>query len=109
MKTVFICSPYRGNIVDNVNNAKKYARYAAMKGYAVFCPHLLYTQFLDDDVEVERSLGIDSGIEFLKKCDEVWVFAHDYDHCTLGMKAEINVCKDDYSKIRYIDPTIIFK
>lgn len=105
MITVFTCSPFRGNTQQNIENAKRYSRYVSNKGYAVFCPHLLYTQFLDDSIEFEREIGIKSGIEFLFLCDEVWVFAKDYDHCSEGMKLEISECKKDpMIKLRFIDP-----
>lgn len=106
METVFICSPYSGDVKKNLENAKKYARNAARRGYAVVCPHLLYPQFLDDGDEREREIGIKSGIEFLGMCDEMWVFASDYEHCTKGMKMEIDACKrDKFIKIKYIDPS----
>ena len=106
MKKVFVCSPYRGNVEENIKKAKQYAKYASLKGNAVFVPHLLYTQFLDDSIEQEREAGINSGLEFLKLCDEMWVFANDYDHCTTGMKQEIDACyqKPKSIMIKYIDP-----
>ena len=42
---VFICSPFKGDVKANIENAKKYARFAALKGNAVFVPHLFYPQF----------------------------------------------------------------
>lgn len=102
---VFICSPYNGNIEKNIVNAKRYARYAAMKGNAVFVPHLLYPQFLDDSNDYERNIGIQSGIEFLWFCDEIWVFAKNENLCSEGMKKEIEEAKKNPGmKIVFIDP-----
>ena len=107
-KLVFICSHYSGSIKRNIESAKKYARYAALKGNAVFVPHLLYPQFLDDAKENEREIGIRSGIEFLWLCDEIWVFAKDEQSCSEGMKAELAEAKKNPGiKIVYVDPESI--
>lgn len=108
MNKVFVCSPLRGDVAKNIENAKRYARFASSMGNAVFVPHLLYPQFLDDDLEFERNIGIRSGIEFLKSCNEIWVFAKDYDFCTEGMRKEIDCAKGNPSlKLKYIDPSSI--
>ena len=107
-KLVFICSHYSGSVKRNIESAKKYARYAALKGNAVFVPHLLYPQFLDDAKENEREIGIRSGIEFLQICDEMWVFAKDEQCCSEGMKVEIEEAKKNPRiKIVYVDPESI--
>lgn len=107
-KMVFICSPLHGYYTQNLANAKRYARYATLKGYAVFVPHLLYTQFLNEESEAERKLGIESGIEFLHVCDELWAFARDYESCSDGMKKEIDEAKTNpFIKIVFIDPATI--
>jgi len=41
---VYICSPYAGNIEENVYNARRYSRFAVEKGYLPITPHLLYPQ-----------------------------------------------------------------
>lgn len=108
MNCVFICSPFKGDVKANIENAKKYARFAALKGNAVFVPHLLYPQFLDDASESEREIGIQSGIEFMHLCDEVWVFAKDEASCTEGMKKEIDAAKKDkFLRIKFFDPKTI--
>ena len=107
-KLVFICSHYSGSVKRNIESAKKYAHYAALKGNAVFVPHLLYPQFLDDAKENEREIGIRSGIEFLWLCDEIWVFAKDEQCCSNGMKVEIEEAKKNPRiKIVYVDPESI--
>ena len=44
------------------------------KGYIPIAPHLLYPQFLNDDDEQERELGLFFGNALMSKCAEVWVF-----------------------------------
>ena len=107
MKKVFICSPLRGEYQENIKNAKKYARYAALKGNAVFAPHLLYTLFLTDDKEDERNIGIQSGKTFMSFCDEVWVFAKDEKSCSEGMLQEIEATKSLSKVVKFVDPKVV--
>lgn len=85
MKTVFICSPYRGDVAENVDRAIGYCRRAVMQGLMPFCPHIYFTRFLDDDTPEERSAGMAAGLVWLEHCDEVWVFGEP----TQGMEVEI--------------------
>ena len=45
---VYICSPYRGNTNENIENARKYSRFAVIHHSIPIAPHLLFPQFLDD-------------------------------------------------------------
>ncbi len=89
-KMVFICSPYRGNIRENVANARRFAKFAAMCGYSPVVPHLLFPQFLDDEKADERIRGIELGIVQMKKCDEIWIFGTTISQ---GMEYEIEQAK----------------
>jgi hypothetical protein len=86
VKSVFICSPYRGNTELNTARAQRYCRYAYTQGVVPFAPHLHNTQFLEEDIPEEREAGIRMGLEFLAKCDELWVFG---DRLSEGMQLEI--------------------
>lgn len=65
----FISSPYKYTTEQelklNVSIARAMCYYAMMQGYAPFASHLLYTQFLNEDIIEERNLGINLGREFL--------------------------------------------
>ena len=74
MKTVFICSPYRGNVVENEKKAIAYSKQAAKAGYVPLAPHLLLTRFLNDQNPDERIQALTMGQELLKRCDEIWVY-----------------------------------
>ena len=89
MKKVFICSALRGNVEENLQKARMYCRSAVEEGYLPLAPHLLFPQFLDDDVEEERQTGIQMGLELLALCNEVWVFGKTSE----GMKMEIAYAK----------------
>ena len=83
---VYICSPYRGSVEKNTENARSYCRMAAERGYIPIAPHLLFPQFLNNALHEERELGMFMGFVLLSKCKELWAFG-DYD--SDGMTQEI--------------------
>ena len=95
---VYICSPYAGDIEENIKNARRYSRFAVDKGYLPITPHLLFTQYLDDGKQRERDLGMFFGIVLMSKCSEVWVFG---DRVSPGMKIEIELAKRKGYKLKY--------
>lgn len=70
----YICSRYAGDVEHNVRVALALCRMAVESGLAPFAPHLLYTQFLDDDDPAQREVGITLGLRFMEVCDVVWVY-----------------------------------
>lgn len=75
---VFCCSKYRGEIEQNIENAKAYARFIALCGKSPVVPHLLFPQFLDDNDVEERIKGITLGDSCTMCCEEcnyiyVWI------------------------------------
>lgn len=99
---VYICSPYSGDTNKNINNARKYSRYAIDKGFIPLAPHLLFPQFMSD--EKERDLAMHFNYVLLGKCEEIWVFGDDI---TSGMTFEIEIAKKRRMKIRYISREVI--
>ena len=97
---VYICSPYAGDVETNVQKARRYCRFAVDKGYIPIAPHLLFTQFLNDDSPKERQLGIFFGNAVMSKCSEVWVFV---DRISDGMEAEIKRAKRKNYRLRYFN------
>lgn len=98
MRRVYICSPLGGNVSVNIENAKRYARYALECGMAPFIPHF-YVLILDDRNDKERNLGMNAGLSMLWVCDAVWVFG---DEITESMKTEILFAEKLNIKVRYI-------
>jgi hypothetical protein len=39
---VYICSPYAGDVEENVKAARRYCRFAVNQGYIPVAPHLLF-------------------------------------------------------------------
>ena len=97
---VYICSPYAGDVETNVQKARRYCRFAVDKGYIPIAPHLLFTQFLNDDSPKERQLGIFFGNAVMSKCSEVWVFG---EYISNGMEAEIKRAKWKNYRLRYFN------
>lgn len=103
---VYICSPYRGDTEYNTDKAREYSRFAALEGYLPLTPHLLFTQFLKEDIRRERELGLFFGNILLTKCREIWVFG---DKITEGMRIEIKNAKKFKMVIRYFDENCLEK
>ena len=87
MKNIYVCSPLRGDIEENIRKAKEYSRKIALDGNLPVTPHLYLTTFLDDRMEEEREIGMAIALEWLKRCDEVYVFGEPSE----GMKREIRL------------------
>ena len=93
---VYICSPLRpistdpilraNELIDNLKLAKDACTFAALRGCEPVAPHLYYPQFLNDDDEFERALGMELGIRALRACDELWIISP---RISSGMSAEI--------------------
>ena len=96
---IFICSPYRGDVETNARNARRYCRFALQQNGIPFAPHLLFTQFLNDDDPIERRVGLHLGVEMLKRCDELWAFGQP----TEGMAQEIQQAEHCGIPVRRFD------
>ena len=93
---VYICSPFRpvGETVEaQAKSIKKHkilaryaCRYAVANGYSPLCPHLYYPEFLDDNVEDEREIGMLLGMVGLSECEELWIVGR---RISEGMEKEI--------------------
>ncbi|TQI68566.1 DUF4406 domain-containing protein [Clostridium sp. KNHs216] len=105
MKMVYICSPLRGDIQENIKKAVSYCSYAAEQGVIPLAPHTIFTQYLDDTNPQQRQKGLQMGLELLKRCDELWVCG---DVISEGMRQEIEYAEKHNMNILYF-PKIIFQ
>lgn len=71
MKKVYICAPLGGNVHENLERVKRYAKYALLCGTAPVVPHF-YALCLDDSKPKEREIGMAAGLSLLWLffCDE---------------------------------------
>lgn len=95
---VYICSPFAGDVENNVNMARVYSRFAVRNACIPLAPHLLFPQFMDDSVPAERSIALFMGMVLLGKCEQIWVFGNTI---SKGMAAEIEKAKKKNMPIRY--------
>lgn len=65
-KFTIIESPYRGDLIVNIQYARRALRDSIQRGEVPFASHLLYTQALCDDVPAERALGMSLGSDLLR-------------------------------------------
>jgi hypothetical protein len=86
MKLVVIESPYAGDIEKNLEFCLNICRYAVSKGYSPYASHLMFTQFLDDNVPEERQAGIDCGLAWGEKADMVWICLRPAESLSNGMR-----------------------
>lgn len=97
---VYVASAYSGDVTTNTEKAKQYCRFAMEQGQIPLAPHLMFPQFMNDDVPAERELAIFMDVILLGKCDELWVFG---DSITEGMAVEIEVAKKRRQPIRFFN------
>lgn len=96
---VYICSPYsQGCINDNIENARRYSRFAVDRHYIPIAPHLLFPQFMDDTLREDRQTAMFMDLVLLTKCSQLWVFG---DIRSKGMQQEIRWAKRRHMTIRY--------
>lgn len=101
---VYICSPFRGDIDKNIQNARKYSRFAIDNKAIPITPHLLYPQFMDNNDPKERYLAMHTiNYVLLGKCREVWVFENKISD---GMVREIALAEKRKMKIKYFTETM---
>lgn len=105
LKKVYICAPLCGDIERNIENVKRYTRYALLCGTAPVVPHY-YALSLDDNNETEREIGMTAGLAMLWFCDEMWIFS---DEITKGMESELRFCRNLYIPMKKISEKALKK
>lgn len=99
MKIVILESPYGGSVKLNILYARICALDSLYRDEAPMLSHLLYTQFLDDNVPKERALGITVGLAWRKVADKSVVYTDL--GISDGMKHGIKVAKECGLEIEY--------
>lgn len=98
---VFICSPFsHGDVQKNIENARKYSRYAVISNCLPIAPHLLFPQFLNDNNPKERETALFMNKVILSKCEELWVCGK---VISAGMKKEIRYARKKHMVIKYFE------
>ncbi|MGL5562739.1 MAG: hypothetical protein ACRDCN_08980, partial [Tannerellaceae bacterium] len=95
-----VCSPYAGDIENNVANACAYGKFTSKQDGIPLVPHLMYPQFMNDSNEDERELAMHFNYVLIGKCNELWVFGG---VISKGMTREINLASRRHMKIRWFN------
>lgn len=95
---VYICSPFSGDMENNIKKAREFCKFVITRNCIPLAPHLLFPQFMDDENPKERGLAMFMNMVLLSKCCEVWVLGNVISN---GMKAEIDKAKRKKMTIRY--------
>ena len=100
MKKIYICAPYKGNVIQNIANALGYSKWVYRTGSMPMCVHCyleLVTGLHERNGDRDELLWL--GKEIVKWCDEIWVFGKEI---SSGMNGEIEVAKEYNIPIKYI-------
>ena len=98
MKLVYVVSPVRGNIEDNLKKANRYCEYVAGCGHIPIAPHLAWQGFLPENPE-NREKALAMGLKLIDYCSEVWVCG---DEISQGMQSEIAAAEKLKKPIMYV-------
>lgn len=104
IKLIYIASPLKGDVDENLFKAAYYCKWAVRQSVVPLAPHLIFTQFLSDDMPDERRLGMQMGLALMSTCQEVWFLG---DVMTDGMMEELNHALTLKKKIRFISESEI--
>ncbi len=94
---VYVCSPFRGDEVNNAKLARRHCRFVVNQGGIPLAPHLLFPQFMNDEEPSERRIALRMNLILLDRCEEIWVFGPKISE---GMKLEIKRAQRKNKRIR---------
>lgn len=98
-KLIYVCSPYRGNIKNNIKFAQQCCKYVVSQNHVPIAPHLFFPGFLNDENEEERNQALEMNKKLIEKSDEVMVFG---DEISDGMQYEIDYAESIGKVIKYV-------
>lgn len=106
MEKVYVCSQYgsRGDKATNLEFAKFFCMLVIEEGKIPICPHLFYSQVLNDDVKAQRAAGMRIGLDLLKDCMELRIFSP----ISEGMRGEILKAREWGIPITIADMAVIY-
>ncbi len=99
---VFVASPLRADTPDgvmaNTNRARAYSRWVMEQGFIPFAPHLLFTQFMEDQVDSERERALAMTGKLVEICGQFWAFG---DTLSSGMMREASIARALNKPVRW--------
>ena len=97
-QVVFVSGPYRGNIEQNIANARMAAIRLWKAGYAVICPHMNSARM---DGECPDDYFLEGDLEILKRCDIIYMLKNWEE--SEGASAELSLAKEIGLEVIYED------
>ncbi|MCL2189178.1 MAG: DUF4406 domain-containing protein [Defluviitaleaceae bacterium] len=99
MKLIYVASPVRGDVEENLKKANRYSEYVMSCGHIPIAPHLAWQGFLQEEVPGNREKSLAMGLKLIDYCSEVWVFGEEI---TLGMQGEIDYANQTNKPFMYV-------
>ena len=97
---VYICSPYSGNVENNVELAQALCAHALSRHKIPLAPHLLFPQFMDDTDANDRELAMFFNRILLSTCEAIWGYTA---RVSAGIRTEIEWAHHLKLPITYLD------
>ena len=106
-KLVYIAHPVGGDVSGNIKKILQICHDVHKKDNSLipFVPYMAALQYLNDDLQEERALGIQANMEHFKRktMDEVWLCGP---RISEGMKQEIKLAKEFGIPIKFYNPEL---
>lgn len=87
MRFIYVCSPYRGDVVRNMNFAQECCRDIFKHHHIPIAPHLYFPLFMNDNIKEVRELAFELNKRLIDMCDYITVFGTEISE---GMQIEID-------------------
>ena len=97
---VYICSPYPGDVEENVRLAHRFSAFAVSARQIPLAPHLHHPQFMDGADPDARELATFFNRIFLSKCEQLWAYIG---RVSVGMRSEIDWAHQMDIPVRFFD------
>lgn len=99
MKLVYVASPVRGDMENNLKRANRYCEYVTGCGHIPLAPHLAWQGFLQEDKPGKREKALAMGLKLIEYCSELWVCG---DEISQGMQGEIETAERLNKPVLYV-------
>lgn len=99
MKFVYVCTPYRGDVVKNINFAQDCCKKVFKDLDIPVAPHLYFPQFMNDNIEEVREFAFELNKNLINICDVFYVFGSEISE---GMQFEIDYATSIGKKVQYV-------
>ena len=103
MKSIYVCTDYRGYGKWKKNETKLCCELAALSGYLPINPHLFMTRYLHYENDMENELVGESVLEWLTLSDELWIIGF---KITDEKEVLIKNALEEGMPIRFFDPSL---